>query len=970
MGKNLLSIIALLALCFTTVFSQNGTIRGSVLEEATGEGLIGVTVVIDGTTKGTITDFDGHFSISAEPGTYAIKASFISYQTIRIENVVVKPNEVTLLNNIIMKSDDEELSEVVVTAKRIETSEAAVMTIKRKSIEILDGISAEQIQMTGDGTAVEAAKRVTGVSVEGGKYVYIRGLGDRYSKTTFNGMDIPGLDPDRNTLQLDIFPTNLIGNLMVSKNFTADKSADFTGGLLDIETKDFPDQRIISFSLDVGYNPNMHFKKDYLSYQTSKTDFLGFDNGSRALPSEVQAIENSKGRFPYPNVNPNDEVFKLSNSFNKDLGVDKKMSILDFSGSFTIGNQYDIKKDSETGSSNKKLGYIFSLSYKSDYKYYDDVTYGEYQRLADPNEKELIDVNIFKGAYGERTFLLGGLAGLAYKNRTSKYRFTVLRLQSGTSRAGQFSLYNNGDAGVGASGYTGISDNLEYNERSLTNFMLGGEHSIKENKWEMKWGLSPTLSTSKDPDIRSTAFTNKNDELLFSAGDAGFPTRIWRSLNEYNVPVKLDITNNYTLFKRDAKVKFGASHVYKNRNYEILTYNLSSNTTLNNQSWTGDPDDVLNEENLFPNGTNQMYFESGNSRPNANQYSANSNTTGFYASTEVSPAKKLKTVIGLRMEYFALRHTGRDISQTNVLDNKKVLSSFDFFPTANLIYAITEKQNLRISYARTIARPSFKEMSYASIVDPFTSRIFDGGMFAIGDWDGNLHETYINNVDLRWEYFMNKGQVLSLSGFFKHFKDPIELVRIPEQQTTIEYQPRNVGTGMLFGLEAEFRKNLGFITPALDNLYINGNITGVYSVIDMTDTEYNARKTRERTGETIDKKRVMAGQAPYVINAGISYFNHELGLDVGLFYNVKGKTLFLVGNGLNPDVYVTPFHNLNFKASQLFGKEKRWKCSVSIDNIIGDDRLWQYESFEATPQIYEQRKPGRLFSVGFSYTLK
>jgi len=968
MRKKFITLTIMMLSFFVYSTAQNGTIRGSVFEESSGEELIGVSVVLDGTTIGAVTDLDGQFSISVAPGTYTVNVSFISYKTLSVEGVVVKANEVTLLNNLQLQDQAEEVGEVVVTAQRIATSEAAIMNIKKKSAEMMDGISAEQIQKTGDGTAIEAAKRVTGVSIEGGKYVYIRGLGDRYAKTTFNGMDIPGLDPDRNSLQLDIFPTNLIGNLMVSKNFTADKPADFTGGLLNIETKAFPSKKIFSVSISVGYNPLMNFNNDYLTYDGSGTDFLGFDNGQRAIPDAVTEIESNNERFPYPNVATDEEVFDLSNSFNKDLGVEQQLSLMDLNGSITYGDQIDLKKDEETGFSNKKLGYIFSLSYKSEYKFYDDVTYGEYQRLADPDTYELEWINLYNGSYGERSFLLGGLAGLAYKNRASKFKFTLLRLQSGTSRAGQFSVMNNGSAGVGASGYEGISDNLEYNERSLTNIFLGGEHSLKEDKWGIEWGVSPTISTSDDPDIRSTAFTYSRTDTLFSAGNAGFPIRIWRSLAEYNIPVKVDFTNKYQLFNRDAKLSFGVSHVYKNRSYEIRSYNLSSNGT--SQSWgSGDPDEVLLEENLFPNGTNQMFYESGNSDPNSNQYDANSNTTGMYASTEVNPFTRFKVIIGLRMEYFALRHTGRDISETNVLDNEKVLSDFDFFPSANFIFAINEFQNFRASYGRTVARPSFKEMSFASIVDPFTSRIFDGGMFAIGDWDGDLHSTYINNVDLRWEYFLKGGQVFSFSGFYKYFDDPIELVRIPEQQTTIEYQPRNVGDGQVYGVEAEFRKNLDFISSSLSNLYVNGNVTGVYSVITMTDTEYEARLLREKTGEDIDNKRQMSGQAPYVINAGLSYDYDKIGLDLGLYYNVKGKTLYLVGNGLNPDVFVTPFHSLNFNASQKFGANKKWKASLSINNILGDNTLLQYESYNAEAQIYEKRDLGRSFSFGISYSM-
>ncbi len=154
---------------------------------------------------------------------------------------------------------------------------------------MMGGISAAQIQLAGDGTAVEAAKRVTGVTIEGGKYVYVRGLGDRYSKTMLDNMNIPGLDPDRNTLQMDIFPTDLINNITVVKNFTADLPADFRGGLVNLEIKDFPDEKIFDVSVGVGFNPSMHLNSDYLGYQGGNTDFLGFDDGTRALPTGTDA---------------------------------------------------------------------------------------------------------------------------------------------------------------------------------------------------------------------------------------------------------------------------------------------------------------------------------------------------------------------------------------------------------------------------------------------------------------------------------------------------------------------------------------------------------------------------------------------------------------------------------------------------------------------------------------------------------
>lgn len=960
--RSLITLFFLLTSICT--FAQEGTIRGMVFDDKTGETLVGVTILVQDTTMGTTTDLDGQFSIDLPVGDYNLQLSYISYQNLMIENVQVNANEVTLLNNIRLNESTLELGEVVVSAEMIRTTEAAINTIKRQSVTIMDGISSAKIRLIGDNTAVEAAKRVTGVSVEDGKYIYVRGLGDRYTKTTLNGMDIPGLDPDRNSLQMDIFPTNLIDNLIVSKNFTADMPADFTGGIMNVETKDFPEEKIINVSASMSYNPAMHFNSDFLTYAGGKTDFLGFDDGSRALPDLARQSE-----IPSPiSGAPQQEVFDFVSSFNPQLGASRKTSPLDYGLSFSLGNQISLQNSANS----PKLGYIFSLSYKTEYKYYDDVVYGEYQRYNDPDTYEMRYATIQNGELGEENVLIGILGGVALKTRLTKIRLTAMRLQNGESRAGIFDIDNSSDA-VGQSGYTAFSHNLEYNQRSLTNILLNGSHFSKNSDWEIDWRLSPTFSTSDDPDIRKTAFTlQSNGNWTFSAGAGGNPSRIWRSLNELNAIAKLDITKKYTFKSRDAKLKFGFNHTYKQRDYEILSFNAQFNAR---QSWPGpDPSIVLNPEYIYPNQPNSIYYVSGNNDPNPNAYESNVNNTGLYISNEFYLLPKLKTILGVRAENFVQRHTGRDqtyasgdIQNGRNLDNEKVLESLDFFPSVNLIFALTEAQNLRASYARTIARPSFKELSFAQILDPVSDRIFNGSLFPYPDWDGNLTETRIDNLDLRWEMFLQRGQIFSASTFYKRFDDPIELVRIPQQQTSTEYQPRNVGNGRLYGLELEFRKDLDFVAPALRNLNINGNFTFVKSQIDMTDSEYNSRKSYEKTGETIDDKREMAGQPPYVINAGMSYSNPEAGVETGLFYNVKGPTLSIVGGGLFPDIYIKPFHSLNFSFNKKIGKEQRTVLELKVSNILNKSIENNYQSYQAKDQVYYSINPGRSFGIGVRY---
>ncbi|MBE0637065.1 MAG: TonB-dependent receptor [Bacteroidales bacterium] len=967
MKKTLLLLFA--ALITSSLVAQKGKVRGTVFEEGTGESLVGVTVLVKGTLNGTTTDLDGKFTLEVAEGTHDIQFSYISFQTMVIEAVKVKANDVTVIPDILMKESSMELTEIVIKAEAIRTNEAAMLTMKKKSATMLDGISSSQIKLIGDATAVEAAKRVTGVSVEDGKYVYVRGLGDRYSKTMLNNVDIPGLDPDRNSLQMDIFPSNLIDNIMVSKNFTAELPADFTGGMLNIETKDFPERKIISLSLGLTVNPAMHFNPDYLAYDGGATDFLGFDDGTRAIPQRA-----TEPNIPTPiSGAPQQEVVDFITSFDQQLGAKSQNSLMDYSFGFSIGDQIDVGNEKNQTTKDPKLGYIFSLSYKNETKYYDDVIFSEYQRYIDPDLYEMRYATIQNGQIGEQNVLIGALGGIAYKNKFTKLKFTAMHLQNGESRAGQFQIDNNGEA-VGQSGYLAGSDNLEYNQRSLTNILLNGVHVLKNSGWELDWRLSPTLSTSEDPDIRKTAFTYRNMDTLFSAGAGGNPSRIWRSLNEINTTAKVDITRKYQVSSSEARLKFGLAHNYKKRDYEILFFDIQF---FGSQSWSNpDPNTVLDPVNLYPNKPNSIYYQSGNNDPNPNAYASNVNNMAAYISNEMYVTPKLKTILGLRVENYVQRHTGRDqiyaggdLENGKNLDNDKVLESTDLFPSVNLIYEVNPSQNLRGSYSRTIARPSFKELSFAQILDPLSNRIFNGSLFTYSDWDGQLTETRIDNFDLRWEWFREKGQMYSVSAFYKMFDNPIELVRIPEQQTSTEYQPRNVGDGQLYGLELELRKNLGFLSPSLEKINFNGNFTYVYSKIDMTSTEYNSRKTYQKTGEDIKDTRVMAGQSPYVINAGLTYADPDRGLDAGLFYNVKGSTLSIVGAGLFPDIYMEPFHSLNFSLNKRIGKENRTIIDFKVSNMLNQKMVSYYKSYEAADQIYSSFNYSISFGVGISYNL-
>lgn len=935
-------------------FGQKGTIRGTVIEDSNGEPLFGVTVQIKGTTNGAITDFDGKFSISATPGTYDLQVSFVSFQTVIISGLVVEESEVTVIDQVRLKEDVELLDEVVVTAELIKTTEAALLTVKRKSANLIDGISAASFKKIGDSDAANAVKRVPGVSVQGGKYVFVRGLGDRYTKTILNGMDVPGLDPDRNSLQMDIFPTNIIDNIIVLKSFTADLPADFTGGVVNIETKDFPSKKEMSTSVSFGFNPDMHFNGDYRSYEGSGTDWLGVDDGRRDIPVSPDIL------IPTPSSPNNDQLAGFTRSFDPILAASTQTSGMNYSLGFSAGDQYEFNSIT--------LGYIASISYKSNTTFYENAENNIFLKPSDLSENELVADQRQSGPLGINNRFVSGLVGVSAKTRNSKFSANFMRLQNGEIRAGLFDR----QAFITSVNNT-RRDALDWSERSITNLLFAGEHYFSsESKWRLDWKFSPTISIIDDKDVRLLPFTINDDGVFaINVNEGGSGQRIWRALEETSYASKIDLTREYKFKGFDSKLKFGASYTTKERDYSIALFNIR----VQRQSqitWSGDADELFESQNIYTPEQDFGTYVSSNTDP-SNTYNASSTNLGLYFSNETYIMDRLKAIVGLRLEQYVQKYTG--IDQRAVVgdpagfeaNDSTFLDDLDFFPTASFIYELNDRTNFRASFSRTIARPSFKEASIAQIFDPITDLTFIGGNRRVeGVVEESIQATRINNFDLRFEKFFDRGQTYSISAFYKMFDNPIELT-VFNAANPNTFQPRNLGDAHLYGIELEGRKNLDFVSSIFANFFINTNVSFIQSVLEMGEPEIASREATARDGETVDDTRVMQGQSPYIVNVGLSYTKPDGSLDAGLFYNVQGRRLAIIGLGRNADVYDDPFHSLNFKATKNLGADQRASVSFSVDNILGDDRDQTYESFGSSNAIFSRRSPERTIGIGFGY---
>lgn len=956
-----LTLVFVLSLITATLFGQNGNIRGGVLDGSTGEFIPGVKVMVENPKKGAYTDIDGRFDIEIAAGTYSLVLTYNSYDTVRISDVTVVAGKVNVLDDIpIMEANIKNFEDVTITATRKTNTEVAINMLKKKSSNMIDGVSAASIRKSGDSDAAAAMKRVPGVSLAGGKYVYVRGLGDRYNKTVLNGMDIPGLDPDRNTIQMDIFPTSVIDNLIVNKSFVASLPADFTGGIIDIKLKSFPTEKIRSFSIGTAYNPNYHLRNDYLNYQGGKLDFLGFDDGTRDIP-----VVNNIPFFGEAISNPNGEegmrYKEILSKFNPNLAALRSSSLMDISLGATVGNQRKLK--------NYTLGYNVVLSYSNSTQYYEDAIYGRYGLSGDPSVNEMETREFQEGDFGVNNVFASAMAGFALKSNTAKYTFNVMHLQNGESKAGIFDFFNSDQGAV----FEGFQHNLEYSQRSLTTAQITGFYDFQESGWSWDWRLAPTLSSIEDPDIRFTRYEDRGLNYEISS-ESGFPQRIWRDLNEQNVASQINAKKKFELWGRESDLKFGSAYTFKQREFNIRSFMLN----IRNLDLTGDPDELFATDNLWGNTgdiTSGTTYEASFVPDNPNEFNASVNNMAGYVSTQISPIQNLKAIIGIRTEYYTQRYTGQDQLGTNVLNNDKVLEDLGIFPSANLVYAVNENQNIRFSYGKTTARPSFKELSYAEIFDPLTGRTFIGGLFRDADdgqgvvyWDGQLTSTDIHNFDARWEVYPTPAQVISISAFYKKFINPIEIIQFATQAGA--FQPRNVGDGQVIGGEIEVRQSLNWISESLQNFSLAVNFTMTQSRIELSRTEYESRVANAREGQVIDEYRDMAGQAPYIINGGFMFNGAEQGffknLEAALFYNMQGQTLQYAGIVDRPDIYTVPFHSLNFNTSKKFGKDDDMKVGLKVSNLLNDKRESVFRSYGAEDQFFQSLGIGTTVSLKFS----
>jgi len=976
-AKRILKFIFLNIILPGLVLAQAGQISGRIIDARTGEALLGANVVIEGNGIGAASDLDGYYTIFNVPaGAYNLMVSYIGYESQRISNVTVNGDQLSRLD-FSLTVTSLEMGSVVVEVDAARSSDSYLLIEQKKSTNVQDGIGAAQMAKSGDSNAAEAARRISGVTIMDGKYVYVRGLGDRYTTTEMNGSPIPSPEPEKRTVPLNLFPTALLESVTALKTYTPDLPGAFGGATVNIRTKAYPDKRTLKVSLAASENQYPRKDQVYLGTGGGNNDYWGFDDGSRKLPDLIP--ENQK-------------LSEWNLALNSDP-VRRKKLLGD------IGRAFDTDYSMSREQAGRPVSY--GLSYGNRYNPIDNFEWGFYANTTFSNNYQFTHSGIHK--YSMMTAGLDTVISL--NNNSSEYNTNL----GATFSTGiklfdrhKISLYyiythNSQDRVDQSRGYAfqfddGFFIKQYYVEKSISNLTLSGSHQfdfIVEHRLDWNWVNG--ISRLDQPDFKGLNYrvkTQQNGEEMVEYYQ--LDTYSW-SAGTRDFTKGFDTNGNFDLnYQATAKDRFGDPYKLKlGLRSQEKTREFSRRSFYNKYgtAWGGSsiPSDitVVDAQNDF--GATLVkgnYFDvdaDGNVIPGlimventqpSDAYESTENMNAAYAMVDIPLSfgilpqlRDIHFIGGLRREDYRVRlnpyHpiSGAPFVSTITGDTVRAdINELDFLPSYNLWFQLPHEINVRLSHSKTVARAEFREIA------PFEFQAFYGDDIVVGyPW---LKTTDISNYDLRVEWFRSGGEVLAVSFFKKDFTNPIEAALI-EASGKVYKTFQNAESAKSRGIELDSRTKLNFIPNrfGLATFLLNFTWTNSEVSVDSLVTIFTGYAVEN---EATSMKRPLQGQSDFIINVALDY-NNLKGFIASVSYNSFSRRLVSLGVASIPDEYEMPFHSLNFTASRQFG---HLKTSVKFKNILNSKvEIGQDDPVTGQFKTTEVYKPGLSMSLGLSYEL-
>jgi hypothetical protein len=904
--------------CSLFALAQNIKLSGKIINSKN-EPITGATISIPEAPKYLAADVEGRFTIALAAGKkYTVTITAAGYNSKVVEDVEVKAGED---NSITIVLENKSLDEVVVKSSVRRESSNALINFQKNNSAMSSGLAADFIKRTPDKNTGEVLKRVSGTSIQDNKYVIVRGLSDRYNQALLNDAQMPSSEPDKKAFSFDIIPAAMIDNIIINKTATPDLPGEFAGGLVQINTKDIPTKNQLTVGVSVGYNTQSTFK-DFTSNPRNSTDWLGFDNGNRDLPSGIPSTT------AYRSLTDEQKIQQTRN-FKGDVFREEVKKALPIT---TLNLAWSNIANWKDGS---KFGTIISLYHRQGMTMYDQVERGRFEQ----NRSAIFEGSEIQNRYAVNA---GVMANFTYVKGKHKISFKNLFNQLYEDNYYNRTLNNPSRVQI-------ISLRSSFlNQRSLYSGQLEGDHMLTKSGIKFKWNGNFAVNYKTQPDFRTAQYARNYSATEFEM-DNDDTRRFFSKLQDYTTGANGSLTIPFTFGGVKQTLKAGGGTLLRFRDFKarLFRYEPASSST----DLTIPYDQAFMSDNINSNG---LYLNE--QTQNTDKYFGISALNSGYVMFDNKIGDNVRVIWGLRAEFFEQFLQSKDLSLKRIaIDSEK----WDFLPSLNLTYTINPRHQVRVAVSQTVARPEFREIA------PF--QFFDYEQIWGVSGDLNLKRTAIKNADIRYEFYPKSGELISVGVLAKDFKDPIELRMDPGSNSDRWlFNYANAGKAFLYGAEFEVRKSLGFLSDNLSDLTFIGNFTYLDSKVTLTSEQSSGAKS--------EQDRPLYGQSPYLINGGFQYTKG--GWNATALYNRIGPRLALVGdpNGAGfYDIYEKPRNVIDLQLSKRILNNKA-EVKATVSDLLNNKYAF-YDNpsskagynFGQGDRINYSYKPGTTITIGFTY---
>lgn len=925
--------ILLLLIVFTLhARAQHGKLTGRVLDEKN-EPIAGATLTELVSKKNFITNADGTFNISVVAGSgHILQISALGFSTKTITDIEIKENSITEIS-IFLEASENKLSEISVTASYRKESVNNMIRFQKNAPVVTQVVAAEAIRKSPDKNSAEVLKRVTGLSLQDGKYIIARGLGDRYNQGMLNGILLSSTEVDRKTFAFDIFPSAVIENIVISKTFMPEHPAEWAGGLIQVTTKDIPAKGFLDLQIGTNFN-TATIGKDFNQVARGKFDFLGLDDGSRALPNDFPTKSN------FANLGTNEKTTFGQQLAAKDWGYKTNKSVLG-----KLGQSIQINSGFNTRIFNKPTGGTISLTYNRSMKNleYQNRFFNVNQGKAEASFDYLNDKSneeIVLAALANFSLRLSNNGKISFRNLLNVHtnNYTILRTGKDFEA----------DA---ISGENIAAFEYGFKQTTFSNSTLQVEHFFPQQKIRLNGHGSFTIVDQYIPDQRRLQYNQGADSgspylaLISNTISQKTGSVCYSNLNDYIYNAGADLQKDITIAGKKQSIKIGYLLQVKDRLYNARPFSIylpSDNPVLRQQ----DLSHIFDSKNFGP-APDQFHFDELTGI--YFRYSAHAVLNAAFVQFQHIIGKNISVVWGARAEKF-VQVTGSENPSDPRYNYRK---SIDLLPSLNAEYRISEQSKLRFAASKTLIRPEFRELTSTAYYD------FELGATVIGN--PALSTTKVSNIDLRFELYQKPGELITAGLFCKHFKSPIELVFNQSgagSSNTFNYIDNNESTAKTYGGEVEFRKRLDLVSTGLKGITLQGNFTYVFNRVQFRENSLN---------------RPMQAQSPYLLNLALLY-ESENGWNGSVFFNQYGRRILYVGNEQIPAIWEAPrpLFDLQVAKTILNGKGK---LTLNVTDVLNKPALFYHDlnhdkKYSPADALALKRNYGTNVSVSFSYKIK